>query len=146
MIMRIYFVRFVAKKELILFPPQDMGYLYYIGRSKGQLEYEFPGNFKREKLSESRNVVFGSSVYLDNPDFQRHSELLKATPYKVEINPGDVLYLPAYWHHEVKSTPDKESVNIAINFWYKNETYFEDEEVFLRAKSKVPLQSQKQEL
>ena len=42
------------------------------------------------------------------------------------MNPGDVLYLPAYWHHEVQSLPDPdplEQLNIAVNFWFKNVTY-----------------------
>ncbi|CAM9757417.1 unnamed protein product, partial [Heterosigma akashiwo] len=45
----------------------------------------------------------------------------------------DTLYLPSYWHHEVTSTPDEESeINVAVNFWYRNETYFEREEEYLR--------------
>ena len=48
---------------------------------------------------------------------------LQATGVRVVLNPGDALYLPAYWHHEVQSLPDKiEGLNIAVNFWFKNVT------------------------
>ena len=37
--------------QILLFPPADIGNLYYVGRPKGLLKYKFPGNFTREKSS-----------------------------------------------------------------------------------------------
>lgn len=34
-------------KELIIFPPKDLENLYYVGRRKGKLKYEFPGKWRR---------------------------------------------------------------------------------------------------
>ena len=34
-------------KELIIFPPKDLKNLYYVGRRKGKLKYEFPGKWRR---------------------------------------------------------------------------------------------------
>ncbi len=34
-------------KELVLFPPSDLENLYYVGRRKGKLKYDFPGKWKR---------------------------------------------------------------------------------------------------
>ncbi|CAN0346139.1 unnamed protein product, partial [Hapterophycus canaliculatus] len=34
-------------KELVLFPPEDLENLYYVGRRKGKLKYEFPGRWTR---------------------------------------------------------------------------------------------------
>lgn len=34
-------------KELVLFPPKDLENLYYVGRRKGKLEYDFPGKWTR---------------------------------------------------------------------------------------------------
>ncbi|CAN0160535.1 unnamed protein product [Pylaiella littoralis] len=59
-------------KELVLFPPKDLQNLYYVGRRKGKLKYDFPGKWTRDELDGSNKVIFGSSVHLDNPDFERH--------------------------------------------------------------------------
>ena len=34
-------------KELVLFPPKDLENLYYVGRKKGKLKYDFPGKWTR---------------------------------------------------------------------------------------------------
>jgi hypothetical protein len=48
-------------KELLLFPPSDMSNLYYVGRPKGTLKYEFPAKFERDASSvDKRGFVFGS--------------------------------------------------------------------------------------
>jgi jumonji domain-containing protein 7 len=111
-------------KELVLFPPSDVSFLYYVGRPKGTLQYEFPGQFIRDKATvDSRSFVFGSSVHVDSPDEVRHPLYKRAHPLHVLLNKGDVLYLPAYWHHEVQSIPDeKEGINVAVNFWFANMT------------------------
>ena len=36
-----------GSKELIIFPPKDLKNLYYVGRRKGKLKYEFPGKWRR---------------------------------------------------------------------------------------------------
>eukprot|EP01036_Dinobryon_divergens_P026831 gene26831-35523_t len=117
-----FLCQIVGKKELLLFPPDDIGNLYYVGRPKGLLKYKFPGNFTREKNS--------------------------ATPLRVVLSAGDTLYLPAYWHHEVQSLPAEEAesesgpkevgadvwaapLNIAVNYWFANLTAPIDDRVAL---------------
>lgn len=34
-------------KELVIFPPKDLENLYYVGRRKGKLKYDFPGKWTR---------------------------------------------------------------------------------------------------
>ena len=34
-------------KEVVLFPPKDLENLYYVGRRKGKLEYQYPGKWRR---------------------------------------------------------------------------------------------------
>jgi len=111
-------------KELVLFPPSDVSYLYYVGRPKGTLQYKFPGQFIRDKATvDPRSFVFGSSVDVDSPDEVRHPLYKRAHPLHVLLNKGEVLYLPAYWHHEVQSIPDEtEGINLAVNFWFANMT------------------------
>jgi len=109
-----------GQKEVILFPPNDHKNLYYVGRPKGTLQYSYPGQFIREKSKvEARSVIFGSSVNIDEPDEKRHPLYKKAHPIRALLQPKDVLYLPAYWHHEVQSIPDdNEGINVAVNFWF----------------------------
>ena len=119
-----------GNKELLLFPPSDVKNLYYVGRPKGTLKFEYPATFDRDKSSvDKRAFVFGSSVNVDDPDTARHPLYAKASPLRVILHPGDVLYLPAFWHHEVQSIPEPDTsmgpgkrINVAVNFWFANMT------------------------
>ncbi len=111
---------------MLLFPPDDYPNLYYQGRPKGTLKYEYPGQFIRDTSSiDKRSYVFGSSVNVDHPNFNLHPLFRKVKPIRALLKPGDTLYLPAFWHHEVQSIPDdqmEEALNIAVNFWFSNLT------------------------
>ena len=111
-------------KELLLFPPADHRNLYYTARAKGTLRYRWPDTWERKAIegdAREAKVVFGSSVDLSNPDLGRHPRLEKATAYRVSLREGETLYLPAFWHHEVRSAPaGAGGVNVAVNFWFKN--------------------------
>lgn len=117
-----------GNKELILFPPSDLPYLYYNGRPKGTLKYKYPTTFVRDSSTLNRqSIVFGSSINVDKPDLKLHPLYKKASPIRVFLQPGDILYLPAFWHHEVQSIPDDgdasyKGLNIAVNFWFENKT------------------------
>ncbi|KAF9969819.1 hypothetical protein BGZ73_007666 [Actinomortierella ambigua] len=40
-------------------------------------------------------------------------------PFRVVLNPGELLYLPAMWYHQVEQAGDlKEDKCIAVNWWY----------------------------
>lgn len=125
-------------KELILYPPSDLEHLYYIGRPKGILKYNYPGVFTRDPSSVDKNhFVFGSSVNIDHPDLQRFPRFSNAKPIRVLLKPGQVLYLPSFWHHEVQSIPgndDDDGLNIAVNFWFKNVTFPVDDMMILGMK------------
>ncbi|CAM9161568.1 unnamed protein product [Ascophyllum nodosum] len=121
-------------KELLLFPPKDLENLYYVGRRKGKLEYEFPGRWRRHVSLEGPNkVVFSSSVRVEKPDFKKHPRLRRCRPYRVVLQEGDSLYIPAFWHHEasVRSYPDVDGGNVAVNFWFRNVTSFAEEQEVL---------------
>jgi len=49
-------------------------------------------------------------------------ELTKlSTPFVINLNPGEMLYLPASWWHEVTSSstdPSKDHVHMAFNYWF----------------------------
>ena len=53
------------------------------------------------------------------PDLQRFPDFTHATPVHVELEAGDMLFLPAFWWHQVHHAAMR---NIAVNFWfYPNE-------------------------
>jgi len=35
-----------------------------------------------------------------------------------DLHPGEVLYLPAFWWHEVETFPDESGLSIGVNHWY----------------------------
>ena len=73
----------------MLFPPEDLPYLYYVGRPKAKLRYSFPGTFVRDPATvDRRGYVFGSSVNVDEPDLRRHPLYSRAHPVRAVINPG----------------------------------------------------------
>ena len=39
-------------------------------------------------------------------------------PMTIDVQAGDVLYLPSLWHHFVKQNNDSGDICIAVNFWY----------------------------
>ena len=42
-----------------------------------------------------------------------------ASPHVCHLEPGDMLFLPSYWWHEVYSRPDTaKGWNMAVNWWY----------------------------
>ena len=106
---------------MILFPPSDERNLYYTSRALGTLDYTYPGNFTRSPANlDRRRFVFGSSVNIDAPDLQKHFLYRFATPVRVVLQAGDVLFIPAWWHHEVQSVPDAVvGLNVAVNFWFE---------------------------
>jgi hypothetical protein len=82
-------------KSLKLFPPDQTKHLY-----------PMPAFAKFGHLSE---------VDLDQPDLHRFPLLERAKPIEVILEPGDVLFLPAFWWHHVRSM----ALSISINFWWR---------------------------
>jgi len=44
----------------------------------------------------------------------KHPDFALASPLRIEVHAGEVLYLPAMWLHRVSQT----CISIAVNFWY----------------------------
>ncbi|KAG0322652.1 JmjC domain-containing protein 7 [Dissophora globulifera] len=50
--------------------------------------------------------------------FEKYPRFHMCQPFRVELNPGELLYLPAMWYHQVEQEPDHEGKCIAVNWWY----------------------------
>ncbi|OAQ26344.1 Clavaminate synthase-like protein [Linnemannia elongata AG-77] len=78
----------------------------------------------RYKLDPMDPVVLTKWIAL-NPSHEPQEELFEkypryqmCQPFKVVVNPGEMLYLPAMWYHQVEQEPDHEGKCIAVNWWY----------------------------
>lgn len=86
-------------RRFTLFPPEQVANLY-----PGPVDY----------------APTGTPISLVNfakPDLQRHPRFQDAlaAAWQAELAPGDVLYIPLLWWHQVASLS---SVNMLINFWW----------------------------
>ncbi len=86
-------------KRFILFPPEQTKNLYV-----GPLEHTVSG-------------VPASMADIDRPDFDRFPRLREALAAgrMAELHPGDVLFVPYMWWHQVMSDA---RFNMQINYWW----------------------------
>ena len=84
----------VGYKKLIMFPPDDDHRMYAFS---------------------SRSLLPSfSPVDAEHPDYSRYPRMRGASPLHVTLSPGEVLYLPRQWWHQVRSIDD----SISVNFWW----------------------------
>ena len=90
-----------GRRRFTLFPPEQLKNLYV-----GPLEFTLAG----QPIS---------LVDIDAPDLETYpkfKEPLK-TARRAELEPGDALYIPAMWWHDVLSLED---FGLLINFWWRD--------------------------
>lgn len=98
-------IQLYGTKKIILFPPSQTPNLYPFSI----FVHLYRGLEMRSWFSQ---------LYPEKPDFQAFPNYRKALPYKQEIflAPGEVLYIPAGWWHEVSALGD--DMVCSINrFW-----------------------------
>ncbi|KAK3579440.1 hypothetical protein CHS0354_028240 [Potamilus streckersoni] len=93
-----FFAQIKGCKRFLLFDPSNFECLY-----------PFPVYHPHDRQSQ---------VDFDNPDSLRFPKFQDAKAFEAIVGPGDVLYLPMYWWHQVESVPGHGTV-ISVNFWYK---------------------------
>lgn len=88
-------VQLYGQKRLVLFPPSE---LYNI--------YPFPISAHLRHGLKLRSTY--SQIYPDKPDFETFPRLKEAFQncYEVILEPGEVLFIPATWWHEVTALGD----------------------------------------
>jgi len=89
----------VGRRRFTLFPPEQVANLY-----PGPLE-PTPGG----------QVVTMTDI--DSPDFERFPGLREALEAAevAELEPGDALYYPAMWWHQVNAL---DAFNVMVNYWW----------------------------
>jgi jumonji domain-containing protein 7 len=91
------FAQLQGEKHFTIFSPDDTEYLY-----------AYPPDVAMAHLS---------NVDVDQPDLEKYPEYTKASALRFVVKPGDLLYLPAFWWHHVRST----GIAISVNFWWPAE-------------------------
>jgi hypothetical protein len=89
-----------GRRRFTLFPPEQLKNLYV-----GPLEFTLAGQPT-------------SMVDIDTPDLKSYPSFAKAldAAFRTELNPGDAIYIPALWWHDVLSLED---FGCLINFWWR---------------------------
>jgi hypothetical protein len=88
-----------GRRRFTLFPPEQVANLYV-----GPFEFNVSG-------------LPISMVNVNSPDLDRHPRFAEAmkTASSAELGPGDALYIPYGWWHQVESlTP----FNVLVNYWW----------------------------
>lgn len=88
-----------GKRRFTIFPPDQVENLYV-------------GPFE---MSPAGAAI--SMVNLQEPEFDRYPKFAKAleVAMQADLEPGDALYLPYHWWHNVQSL---EAVNMLVNYWW----------------------------
>ncbi|MGO9804134.1 MAG: cupin-like domain-containing protein [Steroidobacteraceae bacterium] len=88
-----------GRRRFTLFPPEQIGNLYI-----GPVDFTPTG----------APIALPS---LTEPDFERFPRLQVALEHAqtAELEPGDALYIPALWWHQVESLS---SCNVLVNYWW----------------------------
>lgn len=107
-----------GEKHITLYPPRDNTALYEGHIPEAQWQYSRPTRtFRRKTLLDSTSMVM-SPVDPIRPNLECFPRFATAQPVHCTIRAGDMLFLPSWWWHEVRSAPDEFARNIAVNFWY----------------------------
>ena len=112
-----------GEKRFILLPPCDVYRLYMQDYPVAQVERS--NRHLQVRLSEPISNVKWTPVDPFRPvssDVRARHPLFYGNdlpqPFQVDVQPGDLLYLPSLWLHAVAQTPDEEHKVVAVNFWY----------------------------
>ena len=109
-----FYVVLRGKKHFRLYAPNDTPLLYPYGNvvvihKNGQISLRDPvGEFAKRQLPHFSEIEDSSRVNLES--YPLFSE---AKVFTVEVNAGELIYIPAGWWHEVTSF----DFHVALNFW-----------------------------
>ncbi|EKX50019.1 hypothetical protein GUITHDRAFT_104417 [Guillardia theta CCMP2712] len=104
-----------GEKIFTLYPPTSLPFLY--PHPYGIRRYRKEGGAWRIcELGEQEGEEVKSwiSVNPNAPDYDRHPLFEFASKTQVRVRPGEMLYLPSMWFHQVEQSDD----TVAVNYWY----------------------------
>jgi hypothetical protein len=78
--------------------------------------------------SEANAILFGSPFDPETPDFKKFPLARQAAMVEVIVNPGDMLYVPAGWYHQVRAL----TFSLSANRWARAVPFSLDGMLFLK--------------
>lgn len=84
-------VQVTGRKRAVLFSPEDLLYLYMEG-DKSQV------------------------IDIDSPNLEIYPEFVKVTAHECVMEPGDILFIPSLWFHNMTSL----DFSVAVNVFWRN--------------------------
>ena len=119
-----------GRKHFVVFPPEQVPRLGYQARADAPLRYKWregPVTSAKKAMRAQFAVgepmlnTFGSSFdpHESNPSSgSAISQELAAKALHCRVEPGELLYLPALWSHDVL-TPATPEPSLGLNYWFK---------------------------
>lgn len=135
------FVQVKGRKRVYLIPPGDAYALdekflidaTYVFDPEDPIQFhieidgdavtKFAGSVSKKSLTQfseqyTRPRIMFPTVNPANPEtynkiFRGHCKV-----YKVDLGPGDMLYIPSLWYHQVSIINDDNDLSISLNYWY----------------------------
>ncbi|MGG1948161.1 cupin-like domain-containing protein [Trinickia sp. NRRL B-1857] len=89
-----FFAQLYGTKEFTLFAPADSEHLYPYHHDSATSHLSY--------------------VDLDDPELDKHPRFARAVADRFTMQPGDLLFLPAFWWHHVRAP----GVAVSVNFWW----------------------------
>lgn len=96
-----------GRKELLLYPPGEAFNMY---------------PFDDPQHPEYRR----SAIWPRSADMSQHPRYADAMALRVTLNPGDLVYIPAFWWHYVENYPDASGIWASCNRWVHRWAHEED--------------------
>lgn len=116
------YIQVCGRKEVYLIPPGDAYALDERFLTTSHYDRAFnlvvsPTGVGGEAMPS--RVLFPT---VDPSDPATHNDIYRtsATVYRVELGPGDMLFLPALWYHQLRvlEVGEETGVNASLNYWY----------------------------
>lgn len=87
----------------------------FLAQIRGRKRFKMFSPWQASRLYACRSKAYNMSrVNIDAPDLERFPRFKDAQMYEVEIEEGDLLFIPTYWWHQVYS----ETAGISVNIWF----------------------------
>ncbi|XP_022104468.1 lysine-specific demethylase 8-like isoform X2 [Acanthaster planci] len=99
--------------EYCHFDPDDGLLVVLTGRKKIRLYGCNPMPLYPNPLG-SKGRTIQAQVNCDDPDLEQHPAFVAATCHQGELGPGEMLYIPSFWWHQVTSV----EMSISINYFF----------------------------
>lgn len=101
-----FLTQIMGRKQVKLFSPLDTSNMYPYEIDSQYLERQSATHIS--KIHDTTNVAY-----------KAHPKFKNVTCYEGIIYPGDLLYIPSGWWHEIKAL----DVSISVNFWWKKSVF-----------------------